>query len=221
MIFFTLPGLYAQPKTQLNVTFVPTMNDVPLNLLENAMSEMGEEPVIETLRFYVSQVELWDNDKKVFTEPNSFHLIDAEQPGGLQFDLPVDADIAFTHLRFKIGVDSLTQLSGAFGGDLDPTKGMYWTWQSGYIHFKLEGKAIQCLARHHRFQYHIGGFQSPNNTIQEVVLEVSDQAPVKIELALDKIFDQVDVSETYQIMSPNETAVQFSNLFPSLFTPLQ
>lgn len=216
-----LPGLYAQPKTRLSVTFVPMMNDVPLDLSEEAASEMGEEPLIEALRFYVSQVELWDNDKKVFIESNSFHLIDAEQHGGLQFDLPVDADLVFTHLRFKIGVDSLTQLSGAFGGDLDPTKGMYWTWQSGYIHFKLEGKATQCPARHHRFQYHIGGFQSPNNTIQEIVLEVSDQKAIKVELALDKIFDQVDVADTDQIMNPNKTAVEFSNLFPSLFTIVQ
>jgi hypothetical protein len=45
----------------------------------------------------------------------------------LSFDLPTY--LKYDQIQFQLGIDSLTNVSGAMGGDLDPTKGMYWTWQ--------------------------------------------------------------------------------------------
>ena len=41
-----------------------------------------------------------------------------------------------------LGVDSVLNYNGVHEGALDPINGMYWTWQTGYIHCKLEGKII-------------------------------------------------------------------------------
>ena len=41
---------------------------------------------------------------------------------------------------FSMGVDSLKQAKPLYSGDLNPLKNMYWTWQSGYIQLKAEGK---------------------------------------------------------------------------------
>jgi len=44
-------------------------------------------------------------------------------------------------------VDSLANVSGAMSNDLDATKGMYWSWQSGFINLKIEGKSASCKTR--------------------------------------------------------------------------
>ena len=41
--------------------------------------------------------------------------------------------------RLYFGVDSQTQVLATRPGALDPIHGMYWTWQSGYIQWKMEG----------------------------------------------------------------------------------
>ena len=77
-------------------------------------------------------------------------------------------------IKFNLGIDSLTNVSGVMGGDLDPTKGMYWTWQSGYINFKMEGSSAVCPTRNHEFQFHIGGYQDPFYAMQTLELEVKN-----------------------------------------------
>ncbi|MFN6086764.1 MAG: MbnP family protein, partial [Fluviicola sp.] len=117
---------------------------------------------------YISNVELKNGNKVVFKEKNSFHLIDFSDTSTTSF-LLTNKKVNFTSISFQVGVDSSTTLSGALGGDLDPTKGMYWTWQTGYIHFKLEG--INNFKTKKDFVYHIGGFQHPNNTLRKIELK--------------------------------------------------
>ena len=59
------------------------------------------------------------------------------------------------------------------GGDLDPTKGMYWAWQSGYINFKMEGSCSQCLATKNNFEFHLGGYQQPFYAMQTIELNTT------------------------------------------------
>jgi hypothetical protein len=61
------------------------------------------------------------------------------------------------------GVDSLLQRGGVMDGDLDPVHGMYWTWQSGYIQFKLEG-LLRDSAGERKLELHLGGFEGENKT---------------------------------------------------------
>ena len=46
-------------------------------------------------------------------------------------------------------------------GVLDPSGAgadMYWTWNSGYIFFKMEGTSPAATGMGNSFMYHIGGF---------------------------------------------------------------
>ncbi len=212
--------LSAQVESEILVQLEPTFEQRTLSVerLQEDTNKGRGVVQIETLKFYLSQVELYDGDKLVYSEANSYHLIDVEDPESLQFTLRVPEFLSFSTLTFSIGLDSLTNVSGAFGGALDPTNGMYWTWQSGFINFKLEGTADHCPARHHRFQYHIGGYQAPYNTLQKVTLEVLDTDHIRLELAIDRLLETINPKKIYQIMSPNEAAVNFSKLLVSLFT---
>ena len=109
-----------------------------------------------------------------------------------------------------MGIDSTTNVSGAMGGDLDPTKGMYWTWLSGYINFKLEGTSNICKTRHNEFQFHLGGYQHPFNSLQTVFIEISSKSTIEINIDLLKIFQQINLAQQHHIMSPEQDAMDFS-----------
>ena len=123
----------------------------------------------------------------------------------------------FDNIKFNIGIDSLTNVSGVFDGDLDPVNGMYWTWQSGYINFKLEGTASHCPARNHKFYWHIGGYLEPFSAMRVIALNCNSDSSDKIVIQLDDLFEAIDVSKTYQVMSPNEKAIQIADFFPKIF----
>ena len=94
---------------------------------------------------------------------------------------------------------------------------MYWSWQSGYIHFKLEGTSPACPTRQNKFQIHVGGYQAPNNTFRKIILPVVASSSLNIEISLDKIFQQIFGRQLFQMMSPGPTAVAVADLFPQIF----
>ena len=75
----------------------------------------------------------------------------------------VDARKGDFIVQLLFGVDSLLQRGGVMDGDLDPVHGMYWTWQSGYIQFKLEG-LLRDSAGERKLELHLGGFEGENKT---------------------------------------------------------
>ncbi len=162
---------------------------------------------VETLKFYISDLILSQGDEKVAEHNNRFHLIDFDRPESLiiVFD---SIGSTFDQIEFSLGVDSLTNESGAFGGALDPTNGMYWTWQSGYINFKVEGVSESCPARKNRFQFHAGGYQAPFKSLRKLNF-ISDQRELKITLDLDALFTKVNLTEEYEIMSPSKRTLDF------------
>lgn len=145
-------------------------------------------------------------------------LVDAEFLASQRFTIAVKPGFAADKLVFLLGVDSLTQAAGALGDDLDPTQGMYWAWQSGYINFKLEGKTPRCPARNNAFQFHLGGFVAPDASGQrvEIALEAG-QKDIVIAFAVDQFLGLVDLQETYEVMRPCAKAVELSKAAAGLF----
>ena len=208
--------LYGQTKEALSIQFIPSYEEEVL-LLDEAPFEKADLQ-IEALKVYISQLSLLKKGTTVFSEANSYHLLDAENPVSLKLALSIPTDLAFDQLSFKIGIDSLTNCSGVYGGDLDPTQGMYWTWQSGYINFKLEGTATNCPARKNQFQFHLGGYQYPYNSLQEVVLDLETSKEIVIPIKIDEFLQDIDLKETYEVMSPSSTAVKLAESLTHIFT---
>jgi len=173
---------------------------------------------IETLRFYVSQIELLRKGKVIQEFSQKHFLIDLDKPLSWHISEENQTDSQADAIRFNLGVDSITQVSGAFGGDLDPSNGMYWTWQSGYINFKMEGSSKFSPSRKHRFQFHLGGYNEQNNAMQSITLAVSTSNPIAVQLNLDVFLQQNKFSESHTIMSPGDKAVELSEFIASLFS---
>jgi len=110
-------------------------------------------------------------------------------------------------------------VSGALDGDLDPSKGMYWAWQSGYINMKIEGKSSSCKTRKNQFFFHIGGYLQPNYAMQTIVLETNNINPeINIAVDLEALFSKIHLSETNSIMIPGKKAMELAQMSIQMFT---
>lgn len=175
---------------------------------------------ITKLKFYISNVALLKNGKVVWKESNSYHLIEMENVATLTL-LKALPSMDYDKIRIGIGIDSLTNVSGAMGGDLDPTKGMYWTWQSGYINFKLEGNCNIIKNRNNDYQLHLGGYQSPYIAYTEAEFAINQNKNIVFSLDIKELLEKVDISENSHIMSPSKNAKNISIIISKMLTVQQ
>ncbi len=155
----------------------------------------------------------------VWKETPGYHLVDAGNQGVLQIFLNSPGPVIFDEIKFGLGIDSLTNVSGAMGGALDPAQGMYWTWQSGYINVKVEGKSSRCTSRNNEFIFHLGGYQHPFNAFQYVVLNTRETTNIYIPVDLKYFIESTDLSLLNHIMSPGIEAMDMSEKFSASFKP--
>ncbi len=207
---------FSQVSYVLN--FHPCYDKVALKL-DNSFYKLGsgDSIQIDQLKFYVSGIEFLNNDKIVWKEKKSFHLLDAYQRR-LTVSLKTPPNLAFDKVKFNVGIDSTTNVSGALGGDLDPTKAMYWNWQNGYINFKLEGRSNLCKTRNNEFVFHLGGYQYPFGTLQTVILPAATKQKTDIVIDVNKIITGINLSEKNLIMSPCNEAVLLSEKLSKAFS---
>lgn len=107
-------------------------------------TEAGQQMSFERIRVYLSQVKLLgENDQVVYTEPESYHLLSFDATNGtVSFTLdevPVGND-PIVAIQMGVGVDATANSSIDQVGDLDPTNGMAWDWNTGYKFLLLEGR---------------------------------------------------------------------------------
>jgi len=216
MLFSTASAV--EKKIDITINFRALWNSALLEF--NKKLKIADTSTIEfeNFKFYVSGVELYNNNTLILKEENSFHLIDFSEPASLCIHLNSEKKIKYNQVKFNIGIDSLTNVSGAMGGDLDPTKGMYWTWQSGYINLKLEGKSSLCKTRGNDFFYHLGGYAYPFNSLQTIKLQTKKTNTIDINFNINAFFETVDIRKINQIMSPNKDAVFISKQVAQLFS---
>lgn len=185
---------------QSYIKIEPTFESKPL-ILDSTYSDQTR---ITSLRFYIGNIKLMKDTQIVFEQP-SYQLMDAKFPETLKITVP---KVSFNKIAFSLGIDSLTNNRGALTDDLDPQNGMYWTWQSGYINFKLEGEKVQ------PFTFHIGGHLKPFNAHRSIISTLSCNT---IYLSIDSILRKT-LTVSSKIMSPSKDAMRFANLLSTSFT---
>jgi hypothetical protein len=189
--------------------------------LLGGFSSQGEQPElrqiqIENLKFYLGQITFLLKDKPVFYDQASY-LLDANDSSSMSVSLEVPVQLKYDEFRFTFGVDSATNDSGVRGGSLDPTKGMYWSWQSGYINFKLEGYFIN-LKGIQEFQYHLGGFLKGEQSAKELSFKCQNQSNFVVHLDLESFFKEVLENKTDHLMSPGKDAVRLMSILQQSFS---
>ncbi|MBC7423485.1 MAG: hypothetical protein H7334_08550 [Ferruginibacter sp.] len=204
------------PIVNMKVTFKNTVNKVPVVLDSVSYTNCWNETyTINKLKYYISNVQLQLTDKRVNRETESYHLINEEDTATKSFSLSMPAG-HYSSLSFLVGVDSLKNVSGAQTNALDPLNGMFWTWNNGYIMFKLEGNSPQSTVVNNKIEYHIGGFAGPNNSLRKVtinfaapliLLQKENNAEIFIQSAIDKLWNakhNLKIIETPVLITPGQ-----------------
>lgn len=147
----------------------------------------GESFSIDLLQYYISNIRLRKTDGSWYQLPtdSSYFLVKEGTAGSDPIKLTVpSAD--YDQLQFVLGVDSLrntleiSQRTGVLDPAGDIGSGMYWSWNSGYIFFKMEGLSPDAPADPaglHKFRFHIGGYGGYStatlNNIKTITIDLS------------------------------------------------
>lgn len=198
------------------VRFTPVYGGKPVKLNQRFYVSDSSWITITGLRFYVGNLTVFSKGREI--TDSSYYLIDAEEPES--FVIPLGIPV-MDSLRFLIGTDSLTNVSGILDGALDPTRGMYWAWNSGYINFKLQGNASASSNPDQSFEFHVGGYLPPFQTVRSVTLPVSSNHEIRISVEIKTFMEYVDLRRNPTIMIPGKAASAMADVLPSLFKMVQ
>jgi hypothetical protein len=218
--FFILFFICIAYKSTAQITISPVFDNKPITEDTWFVSKKGDSIQFDNIRFYLTNIQFEMDDKTVIQDTVKAHLIDVFEPTTLKIAFKNINFNKMKTLRFNIGIDSLTNVSGALDGDLDPQKGMYWAWQSGYINMKIEGRSPQCKNRKNVFQYHIGGYLPPFYAMRRVEMPINAQNTEGVVLRIDfsKFFENISISTQNSIMMPCKEAMQLADYSTSMFS---
>ncbi len=205
-------------------------NDLELNTDYTNIS--GEAFKLTKLNYYISNIKLMTSNGIEFTLPqdSSYFLVMEDDEESQEVTINNIPAGDYNEITFTIGVDSLrsTMDVGKRTGVLDPAQGhegMYWTWNSGYIFFKMEGTSPSAPAdQENKFYYHIGGYggyDSPtlNNLRETTVSMGSARAEVRGN-KVPEVHLHVDVMEFFKnpatIKIAEHSLVMFSDYSPTV-----
>ena len=215
-IFLFYSTTFSQTE-KVELSFHPTLQK-QLIQLDSTYQFEDSEISFSMLKFYIGKIQLFEKEKTVTEIYNTFHLIDFSDSLPRNVVIETPENLEFDKIQFQLGVDSLTHEAGVMGGDLDPINGMYWAWNTGYINFKLEGKSPLCKNRDGSFQYHLGGYLPPFQTVQVIELPVYKKDNLTIELNLDNFLSQIDLKSEHTFMSPGAKAKELSEKASKIFS---
>jgi hypothetical protein len=171
-------------------------------------NESGEQFKVSMLRYFVSNIVLTNvnGSKYIVPQDSSYFLIDELKPSTLKTSIKIPEG-EYSKLEFVLGVDSLrnTKDLSQRTGVLDPTgeaSGMYWSWNSGYIFFKMEGNSPSSKLTNNVFQYHIGlfgGYSTPTlNNLKNISIDLTQRGIAKVKTGkTPNVHLLVDVSKVF------------------------
>ncbi|MEN9944039.1 MAG: hypothetical protein RLZZ91_2040, partial [Bacteroidota bacterium] len=152
---------FEQMNSKLEGRFQFNFKKTPLDYADSLLH-------VELLKCYVGHIEILDINRQVIGKDSvAYRLLDFSNRNSLNFSIPINNQKA-SYIRLTLGVDSVTNAAGVHCCALDPANGMYWSWQSGYIQFKLEGKEKDGNA----LNLHLGGFSNANMS------SITDEIPI-------------------------------------------
>jgi hypothetical protein len=214
----------------LSIKFNHVANGVPLLLGDtNHINAFSEPYTITRLKYYISNVTLQAKDR--FVSSKEIFLQDASAEESINIGI-VSGE--YTALSFTVGIDSILNCSGAQEASLDPLKGMFWTWNSGYVFFKLEGYSTASTADLHRIEHHIGGYKAGNNASRKVELLFNKPlhiptgkgatTVIEVKMNLDKYWhgkNDIFIASTPLVLVPGDLSKKSADNFLGIFSIIE
>lgn len=183
----------------LRFEFENTVDGTPIQLGPlSYFNQAGNQYSVDLLKYYVSNIKFLNQGVIVHAAGN-YELVNAADASSLAFNVPLPQG-NYDEIRFLLGVDSASNVSGAQSGELDPSFGMFWDWNTGYIYFKHEGHFIDTAGDTLPLVYHYGALPAlrEHPFAAAFSLSAGQTKTVKFRFNLNKLY-----------RSPN--AVDFNN----------
>lgn len=208
--FILLLGFSVLPRKnngQLQIQFQHFL-DAQILQLDSAVYQnaLGQAYSISKFKYYVGHFRLKNTSGKTY-QHSGYFLIDEEEPTSKIISLNNIPLGEYSEINFTLGVDSIHNCSGAQSSALDPLHGMFWSWSSGYIFLKLEGKSPACNTPSNFFEYHIGGYKAESNCLRHITLPF--KSPLTI--SADKK-PTLNIYTAVDEVLKNPTAIDFAKL---------
>ncbi len=210
----------------IKITFSNSVKGECIVLDSQYVNPFKEPYTISKLKYYISDFSFINAKGKVIAEKDGYHLITEGANETNSFSVAVKPG-NYKAVSFLIGVDSIKNISGAQAGALDPLNGMFWTWNTGYIMFKIEGNSPKSNIGDNKFEYHIGGFSGSNNVLRHVERKImplkitkNSNTEVIIEADINKLWDsenKIKIAETPVCTTPGKTATGIANNYSKIF----
>lgn len=169
-------------------------------------NSLGQKFTVTKFKYYIGNIKLRSVDGNDYSVPG-YYLVNEEEPTTKQIVWDNVPEDRYTYMTFTLGVDSADNCTGLQSGALDPVNAMFWTWNTGYIFLKLEGKSPQSKSPGTIFEYHIGGFREPANSIRKIKITFPQPFAVKVG-GRNSVNLKVDAAEILK----TPTTIDFSEL---------
>lgn len=157
------------PETfSVRLEISPVVGDQPFQLDDGSgaasyKTASGDQFSVTRLRYYLSNFRLRRSDGSFYQAPldakssEGYFLVDTAEPASQTFKFINAPAGDYNGIEFLVGVDDARNSAGVQTGTLDPARGMFWTWRTGYIFLSLEGQSPQSTAPQHALTFHVGG----------------------------------------------------------------
>jgi len=202
-VFFSFKS---SQKAKVSIQFKNYVGNAILQLDSTYKNSLGQDFIIANFKYYIGNITFKKTDGKNYTTKEYF-LINEHEEDSKQITLNDVPEGSYTSIEFIIGVDSAHNCSGLQEGALDPTNGMFWAWNTGYVFLKLDGHAPASKSSGNVFEYHIGGYKQPTNSIRKITVSFKDD---KIVSAANTLTLSIKADALEVLKTP--TTIDFSKL---------
>jgi hypothetical protein len=217
----------------LNVEFVNKVGSQDLDISGNTnyINSSGEEYSVNLFKYYITNIRLIKPDSSRYYLPETYWLVDASNPLSFLNKLNNVAAGKYIGMEFMIGVDSTTLAKGVQGGALDPSNGMVWSWTTGYVFVKLEGRC-PTAGTDSLYQFHISGYHDYDGTNalrwstvyfngQSVEVNKSLSTKIQIKTDLEEFFknpSDLSISDIPFINTPGHLPPLIADNYKDMFS---
>lgn len=203
-IWLLLMSTSLQAQDSLYLKFIPIFNQFRVEP-NHSYPNLSDSISFQSLKFYIGHIQFFKGDVLVASAPDTHYLLNFEENANQL--IGIANKNKFDKITFELGVDSATSVSGALSGALDPSLGMYWTWQSGYINAKIEATLKANTSQKSELILHLGGYKNPFNTLQKLQLSLVQTDTIDIGIDLTNVINTALALQQNQVMSPKPEAL--------------
>jgi len=163
--------------------------NAPLQFSTNYVTAANDTIRIQSqFAYYFSNIKLTKTDNTTFSPGNFFlvsYTLNSQNPDSTTITINNVPQGDYKTLSFVIGVDSVHNHTVGQTGALDPSLGMCWFWNTGYIFYRLEGNFSSSNTS---FSIDLGGDANLMSYDLPATFSLADSKAINLKMDIQKMF---------------------------------